>query len=272
MKRIITIIALISILIPLFAYDKIIYRTQNFSEKGTRRLIKKDQRKVYYYRSEKGKDLVMVNPSAGEYTLKTVSKVQENTVTFDVVIDGTKQTVNVSQIGFNDKYAFFKDYVLTIPKNTKEIRIVTKNRNAYFRFFKKAVLKLSDDPIAVKPSKATGKIVVKDADSNSDYYMADQLNEVRFDVDGEFNAYFYVRAAIVTNQKPAFDIYQNGELIRTETIELKKSGTYHAQGFECLSIGRRIDLMTVPGKNTFRIVPQNSNPILLRIMKIRKKG
>jgi hypothetical protein len=259
-------------ILPVFAFQKTIYWAQKFTEKGTRRLIDKDQRKVFYYRSEKGKDLVISNPAAGEYTLKAVTKTQESVINLEIKIDGKAQIVSLAQIGFNDRYVFFRDYVLTIPKNTKEIRILTENRNAYFRFFKKAFLTLSDDPIAVKPSKAAGKLVVSDTDSDSEYYMADQLNEVRFDVDGEFDAYFYVRSAIVSNQKPAFDIYRNGELVQTESIELKKSGTFHTKGYECLSIGRKINLLTVPGKNSFRIVPQNSNPILVRIMKIRKKG
>ncbi len=271
MKKLIILSLLITVLLPLFAYDKVIYRAKDFSSHGTRRLVEVKGRKVFYYRSVRGEDLVLRKPASGEYTLKSVSKAQDLSLDLDVIIDGTPTPVHLTQLGFNNKYTFFNEYKLNIPRGVDEVRIRTMNRNAYFRFFKKAVLHLSEDPIAVKPTKSLKKVVVKSSKASSDYYMADEGNEIVFSVDGRFDAYFFVRSAIEENVKPAFDIYQNGELIKTVSIDLKRSGKFSCDGYECLSIGKRIELNTIAGNNTFKIVPQNPNPILVRVMKIRKK-
>ncbi|MDP8231913.1 MAG: hypothetical protein P9L91_04495 [Candidatus Zophobacter franzmannii] len=271
MKRIIVLILALGMMFSLFATKKTIYRVKHFSEKGTRRLVERDQRKVYYYRSVRGQDLVIAKPSAGEYTLKTISKIQDNVIDVSMFINDIATPIKLVQVGFNDKYTFFKDYTFRLPEDVKELRIRTFNRNAYFRFFQKAVLTLSDDPMKVKPFTSEKKVEISNGKTGSEYYMATEANNITFAVDGEFDAYFFVRSAIVAVQKPAFDIYQNGELIRTESIDLKKSGKFTSDGYECISIGRRIDLITKTGENRFKIVPQNANPILIRVMKIRKR-
>ncbi len=271
MKRLVIICLILVTLLPILALDKVIYRTKDFSNHGTRRLVNTNDRKVFYYRSVRGDDLVMLKPVAGEYTLKSISKAQDLSLDFDLIIDGNITSVHITQMGFNNEYVFFNEYKLNIPKGVEEVRIRTLNRNAYFRFFKKAVLHLSEEPIAITPEKYLRKQIVRSSKSESEYFVADEGNEIEFTVDGRFEVYFYARATIVENIKPTFDIYLNDELIKAVNIDLKKSGKYTCDGYECLSIGKKIELETNEGNNTFKIVPQNANPIFVRIMKIRKR-
>lgn len=246
-----------------------------FTEHGTRRLIEYNGNRWFYYRSERNMNLKIEIPS-GELLVRSIVSRDTNELAFAIEIDGVRRNYNVSRKGEFGDFSIMDDVSVHVPGQvSREMIILTRNRNAYFKVFHKEEIR-PDFPLVrrIIPDNYIEQNILYSQDTESEYFSANIQQHLSFSIDEAYRDTKVVlwgfSRSILDNDiliSPSFDVLFNGELVETVNIPTRRTGTYFLKNHTDinLSIGRRIDIVLPNRRGEIQIKPNTYNEMIFRL-------
>ncbi len=267
---------LILISVLAFALTLVMAKTKpmNFENPGNRRLMKTETENYYYFRAlpEKSMTLNVDGISSVELRSFAIESLRKPQVI--AVIDKKSTTYDLALKERLDGYYVYTAVNIPIPKGTKTIEVLCYQRSIYFRAFYNVVI--PPKPKVTKlPNlliKAHGGILnVTHNGSDSDYYVFNPSQSLKFTLNNQRNADVYVRTRLLDRTLPVFELYRNGQLLSTNEFSLKRTTKYKATGIAHLSIGLKLELPPNTGTADYELRAKSDHLFLARPVLLKKK-
>ena len=240
-KRLILALVCVAIFSAAFAQVKPL----NFENPGNRRLLKSEAGNHWYYRSLPEKSLTLNVDGISTLVLRSFGLESHRKPKVYTIVNKEKTAWDLSLLDQQDGYYHYQELQIPIPAGTSSIEILCYERDIYFRAFhtpqkspKPKPAKLAN--LAVKAHGGT--ITISHNGTNSDYYVFNQSQSLKFTLNTGRNAIIYVRARLLDRSLPVFELYRNGELLETNEFTLRRTTKYQAVGVDHLTTGMKLEL------------------------------
>lgn len=239
-----------------------------FKEKGSKVLIKTDQKKVYYYKSAKDKDLVYEVIDSQRMLIKTVSRAKEKAVVCRITVDNKQMKYEPKLIKIDARYTYFDDITINLTPGKHTVTIQSYNKNAHFRAFQEVYKKIKEKKTihskVLVPKDYVKQYMVTKLSKTRNYYSVnfDQSSSITVPQDG--NVTLYLRKIASNKSDCTVEIMVNGKLSTTAKISSRVTKQYKTASQEKLSIGKKVVLTSLHKNDKVTIVTKNHETVLYR--------
>jgi len=243
-KRLFTILLQLGFVLLWAATGKPSYKSLNFENPGTRRVLKTSKTSYYYYRSlpEKAMQLDTIGITKLELRSFSTKPLKQPQV---IILNGkTRTPYSLTLKESTAKYQVYEPLTIPVPENTAKLQVLCYDRDTYFRAFN-VIPPKPTKPVKLKNlvlKAHAGAMTVQHNGSSSDYYSLLPAQPMRFTLNNGRDAYIYVRPRLLDRSTPKLGVFVNGDLIETIEFTLKRTTQYHTQGINNLGISRKIEL------------------------------
>lgn len=266
-KKIILILALAVITLSALAAKP---KPLAFDNPGNKRILKNEDGNYFYYRSlpEKSMRLNVAGIDKIELRSFAIESLRKPQV---ISIIDNKQTKHdlILKSRTNGLY-LYESVFIPVPQGTTELYILCYERSIYFRAFYTLPPKPKAKPVNSKklPNLSidahSGILTMSKNGSSSDYYSFTPDQPLRFTLNNGREAVVYVRARLLENTLPLFEVYVNGELNQSFEFSLKRTTSYSVPGIRHLTVGKKITLPANQGKSVIELKAKSDHLFLGR--------
>lgn len=247
------------------------YKSLNFENPGSKRLLDTDAGKYYYFRSLPEKSMILSTTGITNLELRSFAIEPLAKPEFYTIINKTRKAYPLELDRTDGAYNIYKPVSIEIPAKTDKIEILCYSRSIYLRAFQ--VL----PPKAPKPTKLKnmelkahgGALTLQHNGSSSEYFSMLPSSPLKFTLNNGRNAVVYVRPRLLDRSIPKLGVYQNGNLVNTIEFTIKRTTKYRVQGIKNLGIGIKIELPQNNGSSDYELKPLSDHlfigrPVLLK--------
>jgi hypothetical protein len=249
------------------------YKTLNFDNPGTKRILKTEAGNHFYFRSLPEKSLLLNTTGISKLELRSFSNQPARKPELIIVIGKQRTSYPLVPARMIGSYQVYTPLSLEIPANTKEVQILCYDRSYYFRAYNvlppKPPKKIKLKNLEIKAH--AGAMTVHHNGSSSDYLSLLPAQPMKFTLNNGRDAYIYVRPRLLDRSTPKLGVFVNGDLIETLEFSIKRTTKYHVQGINNLGISKKITLPDNKGTSEIELRALSEHLFLAKPVLIKKK-
>lgn len=233
---------LILLIISSFAAASVKWKAMMFDNPGTKRFLKTDKGGIYFFRSLPEKSMFINTTGLTVIELKAIGTDKVNKPGFTIKYGDKRVNYDLKLQSVSAQYQVFEPIRLTLPPDTKQLELISYNRNLYYRAFKPETIQKKK--VVVPPLKIiskAGEYNLKSPTGEHKYYAAKDSLIFAFNINKGRAFSLYIRAELTGKQVPVVGLYQDGQLVQKIPLTLKRTGTYASTGLMNLTTGKKMD-------------------------------
>lgn len=267
---IILLICLVSLLWGAPAKER--YKSLNFANPGTKRVLKTETGNYFYFRSLPEKSLSLDTTGITKLELRSFSTetIKKPEV---IIIIGKQRTAYPLVFKFTSgSHQVYEPLILPIPEGTKQIQVLSYDRHIYYRAYNVLPAKPAK-PVKLKNlvlKAHAGAMTVHHNGSSSDYYSLLPAQPMKFSLNNGRDAYVYIRPRLLDRSTPKLGIFVNGDLVETLEFSIKRTTKYHVQGINNLGISKKVQLPDNKGSSEIELRALSEHLFLAKPVLVKK--
>lgn len=249
------------------------YKSLNFENPGSKRLLETEAGKYFYFRSLPEKSITLSTTGISKLELRSFAIEKLAKPEIYTIIDKTRKAYALELDSTDGAYNIYKPLSIDIPAKTDKIEILCYSRSVYLRAFN--VL----PPKAPKPIKLKnlvlkahgGALTMQHNGNSSEYFSMLPSSPLKFSLNNGRNAVVYVRPRLLDRSIPKLGVFHNGSLVDTIEFSIKRTTKYQVQGIKNLGIGIKIDLPQNHGSSDYELRPLSDHLFIGKPVLVKKK-
>jgi hypothetical protein len=218
------------------------WKSLQFTNPGSKRLLKTGGGNHYYYRSLPEQSMLLDVKDLTSVEIRAIAKAKVANPMIILKYGGKRYINELKIASISEKYQVYQPLQINIPQGVKQLELVSYNRNIYYRAFRPVqpvVKKTSVPPLKMLSDNKPYK--VDNGKTTTAYYAFKDTAPLTFQINKGKPFSLYVRAELSGEEAPVFAVYANGQLIRQYTLSIKETSAYKVEGLPHLTVGRKID-------------------------------
>jgi hypothetical protein len=263
--RLIQLGILLLLVISSFAAASVKWKAMVFDNPGTKRLLKTDKGGIYLYRSMPEKSMFINVTGLTVIELRAIGMDKVSKPGFTIKYGNKRVNYDLKLTSVSAQYQVFEPIRLTLPPDTKQLELISYNRNLYYRAFKPETIQKKK--VIVPPLKITnkaGEYSLKSPTGEHKYYALKDSVTFAFEVNKGRAFSLYIRAELTGKQVPVVGLYQDGQLVQKIPLSLKRTSTYAATGLKNLTTGKKLDFAPKAKLTKYELRPMTGHLFIVR--------
>jgi hypothetical protein len=242
-----------------------------FDNPGSRRLLKTEKSSVFYYRSLPEKSMYINATGMQAVEIRAIAKTKVDKPQLIVKVNGKKTVYDLKFLSASVEYQIYEPIRLSLAPGTKQVELISYNRNIYYRAFNIVTIPPKVKTPALKILSRNVEYILASQSHKEKYYGVKVTAPLSFQVNKNKAFSLYVRAQLTEKQVPVFDLYKDGKLIDKVTLSLKRTKSYNIVGIEHLTIGKKLDFPAQTSIAKYELRPVTDHLFIARpVIKLQK--
>ena len=242
-KKMLLVLCLIFSITLSLAETNLRWKAMNFDNPGSKRLLKTETGKYFFYRSLPEKSMLINVEQTTTIEIRAISKIKISKPVFYLKYADKKTAYDLKFTSDIPDYQIYEPVRINLPPGVKQLELLCYDRNLYFRAFEPIQIQKKKISVPVlKINSYLSSVHLTNHKTDKVYYSLDSTKSLSFQVKKGLSCSLFLRAKITDKKTPEIAIYKNGVLLDKHLLSTKRTSTYKVDGFNHLSIGKKIEL------------------------------